>query len=63
VSKKNHVLSKLILCVSLIFGAMIGIPMRPDRVEETLRSMNRVKIQQVVSTTRYKGRVPRRVRL
>jgi hypothetical protein len=46
--EKNHALRKLVLCVSLIFGAMIGLPMRPDRVEETLRAMNRVRIQHVV---------------
>ena len=47
-SNENHALRKLVLCVSLIFGAMLGMPMRPDRVEETLRNMNGVKVQRVV---------------
>jgi hypothetical protein len=45
---KNHMMSKLVLCVSLIFGALIGMPMRPDKVEETLRTMNKVTPQRVV---------------
>ena len=44
----DHTFRKLVLCVSLIFGALIGIPMRPDRIEETLRAMNNVKVQHVV---------------
>jgi hypothetical protein len=47
-SQKNHTLRKLVLCLSLIFGALIGMPMRPDRIEETLRAMNKIKIQRVI---------------
>ena len=45
---KKHTLRKVVLCVSLIFGAMIGIPMRADRIEETLKAMNAIKVEQVV---------------
>jgi hypothetical protein len=45
---KKHTLRKVVLCVSLIFGAMLGIPMRADRIEETLKAMNAIKIEQVV---------------
>jgi hypothetical protein len=48
VSDKNHALRKLVLCASLIFGALLGMPMRPERVEETLRAMNRIKVQRVI---------------
>ena len=44
----DHTFRKLVLCVSLIFGALIGIPMRPDRIEEMLRAINNVKVQRVV---------------
>ena len=39
----EQTLRKVVLCVSLIFGAMIGIPMRADRVEEMLKAMNAIK--------------------
>jgi hypothetical protein len=45
---KKHTLRKVVLCVSLIFGAMIGIPMRADRVDETLKAMNAIKVERVV---------------
>ena len=45
---KEQTLRKVVLCVSLIFGAMIGIPMRADRMEETLKAMNAIKVERVV---------------
>ena len=39
---------KIFLCAILVFGALMGIPMRPDVVEETLKSMNRIKVERVV---------------
>lgn len=45
---KKHTLRKVVLCIALIFGAMIGIPMRADRVEEMLKAMNAIKVEHVV---------------
>ena len=47
-SQDKNALRKIVLCASLIFGAMLGMPMRPDRVEETLRNMNGVRVQRVI---------------
>ena len=53
----EHSLRKVVLCVSLIFGAMIGIPMRADRVEEILKAMNAIKVERVVHQENDAGKL------
>ena len=37
-------LSRLLLCVFLQFGALAGLPMRPEEIRDLLRAMNQPKI-------------------
>ena len=43
----NGKLRTLMLCLPLLFGAGFGMPMRPDEIEELMRSAN----QQTISYT------------
>ena len=40
-------LCKLVVCVALGFGALMGMSMRPDEIEELMRTMS----QPVIETT------------
>ncbi len=41
-------LSRVLLCVCLEFGAMAGIPMRPDQIEDLMRMLSGPKVAQVL---------------
>ena len=41
-------LRMLLLCLPLLLGAGIGMPMRPEEIEELMHSMNQQKISYVV---------------
>lgn len=40
---------KTVLCLTLYVGALIGSPMRPDEIENLLRTMRRTAIVQTLS--------------
>jgi len=40
-------LCKLVVCLALGLGALMGMPMRPDEIEELMRTMN----ESVIETT------------
>ena len=40
----NHRLRSLLLCVPLLFGALGGMPMRPEEIEDLMHTMNQQKI-------------------
>jgi hypothetical protein len=37
-------LRTILVCAVLEFGAMIGLPMRPDEIEALMRTMNQPKV-------------------
>ncbi len=45
-------LRSLLLCLPLLFGAIGGMPMRPEEIEELMHTMNR---QKVVATVEDEG--------
>jgi hypothetical protein len=42
----KHRLRTLLLCAVLEFGAMFGIPMRPEQICDLMHSMNQPKVAQ-----------------
>ena len=40
-------LCKMVVCVALGLGSLMGLPMRPDEIEELMRTMN----ESVIETT------------
>ena len=42
-------LRKLFLCLTLYAGAMMGSPMRPEEIEDLMRTMHRTAIVQRLS--------------
>ena len=40
----KHKLRTLLLCLPLLVGSLIGVPMRPEDIEELMQSMNQQKI-------------------
>jgi hypothetical protein len=40
----KHRLRKLLLCLPLLLGAFVGVPMSPEEVEELMHSMNQQTI-------------------
>jgi hypothetical protein len=40
----KHRLRTLLLCLPLLFGALGGMPMRPEEIEDLMHSMNQQKI-------------------
>jgi hypothetical protein len=43
-SRVPHRLRTVLVCCVLEFGAPIGLPMRPDEIEELMQTMNQPKI-------------------
>ncbi len=41
-------LSRVLLCAFLEFGALAGVPMRPDQLEDLLRMLSRSKVADVL---------------
>lgn len=42
-------LRTILVCAMLEYAALVGSPMRPDEIEELLRTMNQPKIAHVVT--------------
>ena len=42
----KHRLRTLLCCVVLEMGALIGVPMRPDKIQELMHLLNNPKIAQ-----------------
>jgi hypothetical protein len=40
----KHRLRTLLMCLPLLVGSVIGVPMRPEQIEELLRSMNQQNV-------------------
>jgi len=40
--------SRLFLCVFLQFGALAGLPMRPEQIEELMRMLSQPKLAHVL---------------
>lgn len=40
----KHRLRTLLMCLPLLFGAIGGMPMRPEEIEELMRTMNEQKV-------------------
>ncbi len=40
----KHGLRALLLCLPLILGGFVGMPMRPEEIEDLMHSMNQQKI-------------------
>lgn len=47
-ARKKRLLSKLLIYAMLEAGAIMGVPMRPDQIEEMTRLMNDAVIEEVV---------------
>jgi hypothetical protein len=43
-------LARLFLCAVLEVGAIGGVPMTPEKIQEVLQMMNRARVQRVVKT-------------
>ena len=41
----------LLLCTALLWGVFAGVPMRPEEIEELMRSMNQPKIEYTIPGT------------
>jgi hypothetical protein len=39
---------KLVVCFALGFGSVIGVPMRPEEIQELLRDMNVPRVETTV---------------
>ena len=57
-SVKNR-LRVLVVCLLLQMGALSGVPMRPDKIEELLHQMNQPKMAHVVPEDDDEGDGPR----
>lgn len=40
----KHRLRTLLICLPLLVGSVIGVPMRPEQIEELLQSVNKQKV-------------------
>ena len=47
-AKKRNLLAKIFLYAMLEFGALVGVPIRPDEIETLTRLMNSTQVVQVV---------------
>jgi len=40
----KHLLRTLVVCLPLMFGALSGVPMKPEEIEELMHNLNQQKI-------------------
>lgn len=45
----------LVVCLALEMGVLVGVPMRPDEVQELLNQMNQPKVAHVLPTENDDG--------
>ena len=55
----KHRLHTLLLCLPLLMGAIGGIPMRPEQIEDLMRTMNQQKIVMTIEDDRDRNWPPR----
>lgn len=55
----KHRLRTLLMCIPLLFGALGGMPMRPEEIEELMRTMNQQKIVMVVEDEGDNRKLPK----
>jgi hypothetical protein len=48
----KHRLRTVLLCLPLLFGGLMGMPMRPEEIEELMHAMNQ---QKIVTTVEDEG--------
>ena len=48
----------VMVCVVLQFGVLSGVPMRPDQIEELMKTMNQPKLAHVIPTEDDEGDGP-----
>jgi hypothetical protein len=51
----KHRLRSLLLCLPLLLGALGGMPMRPEEIEELMHSMNQQKIEYTIPAESENG--------
>ena len=51
-------LRKLILCLVLGGGSIMGVPMRPNEIEELMRAMNQPRVEITIREEDWKGDDP-----
>jgi len=44
----KHRLRTLLMCLPLLIGSVIGVPMRPEQIEELLQSTKQQKVADIV---------------
>ncbi len=47
---------ELLLCLTLLVGVFGGVPMRPEEVDELMRSMSQPKIEYSIPDTKEKDK-------
>jgi hypothetical protein len=55
----KHRLRTLLLCLPLLVGALGGLPMRPEQIEELMHTMNRQKTGVIVEEDGDNYEVPK----
>ena len=48
-------LRTIFVCAMLEYAALVGSPMRPDEIEELLRTMNKPKVTHIVTEAKGDG--------
>lgn len=46
------------VCTFLQFGALVGVPMRPEEIQELMRQMNAPKLAHVLPSEEHEGNDP-----
>ena len=44
----KHLLRTLVVCLPLMFGALSGVPMKPEEIEELMHNLNQPKITVII---------------
>ena len=51
----RHRLRTILLCLVLEMGALTGVPMRPEEIEELMHTMNQPKVAHTIPDEHEKG--------
>jgi hypothetical protein len=51
----RHRLRTILLCLVLEMGALTGVPMRPEEIEELMHTMNQPKVVHTIPDESEKG--------
>jgi hypothetical protein len=55
----KHRLQTLLLCLPLLMGAIGGMPMRPEEIEDLMRTMNQQKVVMTVEDDEDRNSLPK----